>query len=113
DPAEAGLPIQNLVAQFLIRFMRRRALELADEVTDQDGRRNTNGEVDMSLDPADLVNVDTGRVDATAAKVVMDDGLDLRHEERGVFLGVRGDVQVDLGVEVAGHGVAAVVGARG
>jgi hypothetical protein len=59
----------------------------------------------VRLDAADLVDEDARRIDAAAAQVVVRDGLDLGDEKRRAFLGVPGDVQVDLRIVVAGHGV--------
>jgi len=57
----------------------------------------------VRLNPTDLVDEDFGRFDASAAQVVVDDLLDLGREQRPALLGMPGEVQVNLGVEVPGH----------
>src|SRR5437879_6161061 len=58
----------------------------------------------VRLDAADLVNIDARGIHAMAAEVMMDDGFNLRREERRAILGVPDDMEVDLGVIVSGHG---------
>src|SRR5690348_14707424 len=67
----------------------------------------------MGLNAADFVDEHAGRVHAASAQVMMDDGLHLGDEERGAVLGVPGEVQVDLGVEVLSHEVVAGLGEGG
>ena len=40
DHAVAGLPVEDLVARFLIDFMGGAAFELADPIADEDGRND-------------------------------------------------------------------------
>jgi hypothetical protein len=78
DNAIAGLPVESLVAEFLIGFVRRRALQLADPFADRQRGRDADAQMHMRLNTADLMAKDSGRVDTAAAKVRMNDGLDLR-----------------------------------
>ena len=60
--------------------------------------------MDVGFDAADFMEVDAGRIDASAAECVMDDRFDGGGEERGAGFGVPNNVKVDFRVEIAGHG---------
>src|ERR1043166_4644012 len=103
DDTIPRLPLQRLSAQLLIRVVRRRPLQLPDEIADQNRRRDGDAKVHMRFDSADFVNVNPRRVDASALDVLMDNRLNLRHEQRRAFLGVPGDMEIDFGIIVARH----------
>ena len=105
DHAVSGLPLQNLAAELLVDLVRGVTFELADQLRRLDGRGNGNAQMDVRLDAADRMNVDTWGVDALAAQGVVRLRLDLGDEQRRALLGVPGDVEVDLRVVVSRHGL--------
>jgi hypothetical protein len=60
--------------------------------------------MDVSFRAAYFVHIHARSVDAAAAEIMVHHGFNVRHEERSALLGVPGDVQVDLGIEIAAHG---------
>jgi hypothetical protein len=101
--AVAGLPLQYPAAEFLVCFMARRALQLADEFADENRRCDRDGEVHMSLDAADLVNEHPGSSDEALFQIAMNERLDAGREQRLTEFRVPSQVQVDFAVIVAGH----------
>src|SRR5438445_121101 len=79
------------------------SFELADEVADHDRGNDADTQMHVRFNAANFMDEYARRVDATAAQVMVDDGFDLGNEERGTFLGVPSNVEVDFGVIVAGH----------
>ena len=77
DHAVAGLPLQNFAAvlELPIRFMGRRAFELADQVADQDGRGDGNNEMDVGFGAVDFVNECARQVDEFLFQITMHEQL--------------------------------------
>ena len=104
DNAVAALPLDNFVTELLVRVVCRGPFELAHELADEKRWGDAHGEMDVGFGPTDLVDVHSRRVDASAADILMDGGLDFRNQKWGALLGVPDDMQVDFRLIVSGHG---------
>src|SRR5262249_60072923 len=73
DYAIAGLPFQELPtsAELLVDLVRRRTLQLTNQVADEDGRSRRHNDVDVRLRPAHLMDVGTGGVDEFLSDVAV------------------------------------------
>ncbi len=58
----------------------------------------------MRFNAADFMDENARGIDATATQVMMDNGLDLGNQNRSALLDVPGEMEVDFGVIISGHG---------
>ncbi len=101
DNAVAGLPLEHFLSQLLVGLVRRRPFQSADKITDEHRGPNSQAKMHVRFRAANFVNEDTRRVDAAPAQIVMHDGFHLRRQQGRAFFGMPGDVEIDLGVEIA------------
>jgi len=88
DDAVAVLPFEGLAAKLLVGLVGRGTFQLADQLADDNRRRDRHDEMDVRFDAANFVDVGAGGVDEPAAEVVVREGFDVRREQRIALLGV-------------------------
>jgi hypothetical protein len=83
--------------------MRAGTLQFANPVADQQCRGNADRQMDVVFDAADLVEHGIGRLDDTVADVMIETVLQRAFDDTSVSPRMPGDVQVNLGVDIARH----------
>jgi hypothetical protein len=98
-----SLPFKCPITKFVICIVRRRTFELANKFAYQDSWRKANGQVNVSFDAPDFVDVNACCVDAPAPQIVLDNYFDLWNEKGRTSLSVPHDMQVDFRIVISGH----------
>jgi len=105
DDAVAVLPFEDLATrpELLVRLVGGRALQLTDQLTDEDSGDERDRHMHLGFRTAKFVDDHSRRVDQPAANVTVDERLHLGSQLRPAVFRVPDHVQIDFGVESARH----------
>ena len=106
DDAITRLPFQNLAAaaEFLIDLVSGRSFQLTNQFADSNRGGDAQTQMHMRFNTADFMDENAWGINTSAAQVMVDNSFDLGNQKRSAFLDVPGDMEVDLGVIISGHG---------